>query len=72
MTNQCIRFIEGSKPDYGFIYAKLARHVAAADAHLTGNRTHAASEELIAALQAIQAFETTALLITTYQDTDDD
>lgn len=69
---ECVRFIEGSKPDYGFIYAKVVRHVAAADAYLTSNCTHAAAEELEAALQAIQLFETTALLITTYEDKADD
>ena len=69
---ECVRFIEGSKPDYSLIYAKVVRHVAAADVYLTSNRTHAAARELEAALQAIQLFETPALLIATYEDKADD
>ena len=48
---------------YAFIYAKLARHVAAADALLTSNRTFEAANELETAMQAIKAFETMSLII---------
>lgn len=46
-------------PDYPLIYAKLARHVAVADALLGSNRAYEAGEELIAAMRAIEAFEAT-------------
>lgn len=45
-------------PDYALIYAKLARHVAAADALLACNRVFEASKELSSAMQAIAVFET--------------
>jgi hypothetical protein len=45
--------------DYALIYAKVARHVAAADALLSSNRAYEAGEELGTALQAIAIFEST-------------
>lgn len=51
--------------DYAFIYAKLARHVVAAEAHLAHgfNGAIQARMELEEAMQAIAAFETTAATI---------
>lgn len=54
MTNQ----------DYAFIYAKIARHVAAADA-LFNYDTREAGKELEAAMKAIATFETISITITT-------
>ena len=51
-------------PDYALIYAKLARHVAAADALLGCNSVYRASEELSEAMQAIKVFETVTYMIT--------
>ena len=51
-------------PNYALIYAKLARHVAAADALLGSNRVYEASEELSEAMEAIKAFETVSCMIT--------
>jgi hypothetical protein len=52
-------------PNYALIYARLARHVAAADALLGCNRVYEASEELSEAMEAIKAFETVSCMITT-------
>lgn len=46
-------------PDYALIYAKLARHVAAADALLIHGDDHGTRKELESAMQAIEAFEAT-------------
>ena len=54
-------------PDYAFIYAKVARHVAAADALLDYD-TREAGKELQAAMAAIAVFETTSITITTHDD----
>ena len=51
-------------PNYALIYAKLARHVAAADALLGCNSVYGAGEELSEAIEAIKAFETVSCLIT--------
>ena len=51
-------------PNYALIYAKLARHVAAADALLGCNSVYKASVELNEAVEAIKAFETVSCLIT--------
>ena len=51
-------------PNYALIYAKLARHVAAADALLGCNSVYQASEELSEAMEAIKAFETMSCMIT--------
>jgi hypothetical protein len=51
-------------PNYALIYAKLARHVAAADAFLGCESVHGASEELEEAMKAIKVFETTSYMIT--------
>jgi hypothetical protein len=51
-------------PNYAFIYAKIARHVAAADALLGSDRVYEASEELLEAMKAIKAFETVSCMIT--------
>lgn len=45
--------------DYALIYAKVARHVAAADALLIHDDDHGTRKELEAAMQAIEAFEAT-------------
>ena len=50
-------------PQYALIYAKLARHVAAADALLACNHAYEASEELSVAMEAIKVFETTSYII---------
>jgi hypothetical protein len=52
-------------PNYALIYAKIARHVAAADALLGSNRAYEASEELSEAMEAIKTFETVLFMITT-------
>jgi hypothetical protein len=46
-------------PDYAFVYAKVARHVAAADAFLIHGDDHGTRKELEAAMQAIALFEAT-------------
>jgi hypothetical protein len=51
-------------PSYAFIYPKIARHVAAADALLGSNRVYEASEELSEAMEAIKAFETVSCMVT--------
>ena len=51
-------------PNYALIYAKLARHVAAADALFGCNRVYEASEELSEAMKAIKVFEITSYMIT--------
>jgi hypothetical protein len=51
-------------PNYALIYAKIARHVAAADALLGLNHVYEASEELSEAMEAIKAFETVSCMIT--------
>ena len=51
-------------PNYALIYAKLARHVAAADALLICNSVYGAAEELSEAMEAIKAFEAVSCLIT--------
>lgn len=50
-------------PDYAFIYAKLARHVAAAAAAMRGQQLNLTRDELNEAMQAIAAFETMTLTI---------
>jgi hypothetical protein len=52
-------------PNYALIYAKLARHVAAAHAFLGCESVYGASEELEEAMEAIKAFETVSCMITT-------
>jgi hypothetical protein len=52
-------------PNYALIYAKLARHVAAAHAFFGCESVYGASEELEEAMKAIKAFETTSYMITT-------
>ena len=52
-------------PNYALIYAKLARHVAAADALLICNSVYGAAEELSEAMEAIKAFEIVSCMITT-------
>ena len=52
-------------PNYALIYAKLARHVAAADALLACNSVYGAAEEMSEAMEAIKAFETVSCMITT-------
>lgn len=64
--------VELPKPDYAFVYAKLARHVAAADALLSSNRAYEAGEELSAAMQAIAVFEATFASARFIIKTDDD
>lgn len=49
--------VELPKPEYAFIYAKLVRHVATADALLACNRVYEAGRELSTAMQAIETFE---------------
>lgn len=51
-------------PNYALIYAKLARHVAAADALLACNSVYGAAEEMSEAMEAIKVFETTSYMIT--------
>lgn len=51
-------------PNYALIYAKLARHVAAADALLGCESVHGASKELEEAMEAIKAFEIVSCIIT--------
>jgi hypothetical protein len=51
-------------PNYALIYAKLARHVAAADALLGCHSMYEASQELEEAMKAIKAFETVSCIIT--------
>jgi hypothetical protein len=51
-------------PNYALIYAKIARHVAAADALLVCNSVYGAAEELSEAMEAIKAFETVSCIIT--------
>jgi hypothetical protein len=46
-------------PDFSFVYAKVARHVAAADAFLFHGDDHGTRKELEAAMQAIAVFEAT-------------
>ena len=58
-------------PNYSLIYAKLARHVAAADAFLGCNSVFLAAKELSEAMDAIKTFETTAYMITTKELTND-
>jgi hypothetical protein len=67
-----IQPVELPKPDYAFIYAKLARHVATADALLGSNRAYEAGEELIAAMRAIEVFEATFTTAYFTIKTDDD
>lgn len=57
--------VEPHQRDYAFIYAKLSRHVAAADVRLIVGQHNAARLELEAALIAIKAFETTLFTVTT-------
>jgi hypothetical protein len=45
--------------NYAFVYAKVARHVAAADAFLFHGDDHSTRKELEAAMQAIAVFEAT-------------
>jgi hypothetical protein len=52
-------------PNYALIYAKIARHVAVADALLGSNRVYEASDELSEAMEAIKTFETVHFVITT-------
>jgi hypothetical protein len=54
-------------PNYALVYAKLSRHVAAADAFLACNNVYGAAEELGQALEAVKGFETTFFLITKEQ-----
>ena len=51
-------------PHYILVYAKLGRHITAADALLRCNRVCEAGEELEQALETIKAFETMFFLIT--------
>jgi hypothetical protein len=51
-------------PNYALIYAKIARHVAAADALLESDRVYRASEEVSEAMEAIKAFETVSCMVT--------
>lgn len=60
-----IHLIEPPQRDYAFIYAKIARHVAAADVRLIVGQHNAARDELEQALIAIEAFETTLFTVTT-------
>lgn len=53
-TSEPIQFLG---PDYAAAYAKLARHVAAADAHLTHNSVFDASKEIEAAMECIHLVE---------------
>ena len=53
------KVVELPKPDYALIYAKLARHVAAADALLNHCNDSEASKEMEEAMQAIATFERT-------------
>ena len=46
-------------PNYAFVYAKVARHVAAADAFFIHGDDHGTRKELEAAMQAIAVFEAT-------------
>ena len=58
-------------PKYDLIYAKLARHVAAAYALLECNSVFRAVEELSEAMDAIKTFETTSYMLTTKELTND-
>jgi hypothetical protein len=60
-TSETIQF---RGPDYAAAYAKLARHVAAADAHLTHNDTFNASKEIEAAMECIHLVENPMAVIT--------
>lgn len=53
--------IELPKPDYAFIYAKLARHVAAAAAAMCGGQLDLTRDELNEAMEAIAMFERTSM-----------
>ena len=55
-------------PDYAFIYAKVARHVAAADVAMRQGMHSRARDELTQAMRAIAVFETTSITITTHDD----
>ena len=55
-------------PDYAFIYAKLARHVAAAAAAMCGGQLNLTRDELNKAMNAIAVFETRSITITTHDD----
>jgi hypothetical protein len=68
MTETHIEFVDSPQRDYAFIYSKVARHVAAADALLIHNNVHAASEELEKALIAIELFETTLVVVNAQSD----
>lgn len=63
IADSSCRWLERPKPDYAFIYAKLARHVAAARVRLNAGQTSAALDELIDAMNAITAFETVTFVI---------
>lgn len=54
--------------DYAFIYAKVARHVAAADVAMQQGMHSRARDELTQAMMAIAAFETTSITVTTHDD----
>ncbi len=58
-------------PDYSFVYAKVARHVAAADAFLFNGDDHGTRKELEAAMQAIAVFEATFATVQFTIKTDD-
>jgi hypothetical protein len=61
MTHQ-IESVELIKPDFAYVYAKVARHVAAAYA-VCGYDKDVVAKELKAAMEAIEIFEATSLMI---------
>jgi len=61
MTHQ-IEPVEFIKPDFAYIYAKVARHVAAAYA-VCGYDEHVLDKELRLAMEAIELFEKASMSI---------
>ena len=57
MINQQLEQIEFIKPDFAYVYSKVARHVAAAQIYLNNGDKPRAHYELRDAMVAIKQFE---------------
>lgn len=57
MINQQFEQIEFTKPDFAYVYSKVARHVTAAQIHLKNGYKTSAQDELRDAMAAIKQFE---------------
>ena len=57
MINQQLEQIEFIKPDFAYVYSKVARHVTAAQIHLSNGNKPLAQDELRDAMTAIKQFE---------------